>query len=381
MLISSIAIKTRAPDSNTAEISLFGPGVGECIVIHYGFNRWFIIDSCLSPDSKVPIALEYLESLGVDVATQVTGFLLSHWHSDHIEGAYQLVRVCKKAVIHASAALFSSEAVNLASLYKNDPFANTDREIREFRDIVEHLKEQGQPDRFDLVRSQHCFFDYRNTGTRLIALSPSTVATTQAIERIRELKPKKGRRRTRLVAPSSENLNAVALHFSFGGFSAVLGSDLEETGNKYTGWSAVLNSDMATQLSLDKAHVYKVAHHGSETGHHQGIWETLLVMKPQAMATPYSNCHLPKESDIERITQRSSSFVVTRDPTPKTKTKRNSFVDRWIKRQTMHRHVINDKIGHVQIRITPDGEFSVANNLTCVEYVSGNASSSRAPKE
>ncbi len=320
------------------------------------------------PGSQAPIALKYLESLGVDVATQVTGLLLSHWHSDHIKGAYRLVSACKNAVIHASSALFSSEAANLASLYKKDPFSDTDKEIREFRDIVEHLREQGQQERFDLVHAKHSFFDDRDTGARLIALSPSTVATTQAIERIRELKPKDGQRRVRLVAPSSENLNAVALHFSFGRFSAVLGSDLEETGNAYTGWSAVINSNMATQLSLDKAHVYKVAHHGSETGHHQDIWEQLLVLQPQAMTTPYSNSHLPKESDIERITPLASSFVVTRDPTPKTNTKRNSFVDRWLKRQATHRHVINDKIGHVQIRTTSGGEFSVAKNLACVEY-------------
>jgi beta-lactamase superfamily II metal-dependent hydrolase len=361
-------IQTHPPDPDTAEISLFGPDVGECIVIHYGDNRWFIVDSCLLPGSQVSIALKYLESLGVDVATQVTGLLLSHWHSDHIEGAYRLVSACENAVIHASAALFSSEAVNLAALYKNDPFSDTDKEIREFRDIVEHLKAQGQPERFDLVHARHSFFDDRDTGARLIALSPSSVATTQAIERIRELKPKVGQRRVRLVAPSSENLNAVALHFSFGEFSAVLGSDLEETGNAYTGWSAVHNSNIATQLSLDKAHVYKVAHHGSETGHHQHIWEELLVSQPQAMTTPYSNCHLPKESDIERITPLASSFVVTRDPTPKTKTKRNSFTDRWLKRQTTHRHVINDKMGHVQIRITSEGEFSVAKNAACVEY-------------
>lgn len=361
-------IQTHAPDPGTAEISLFGPGVGECIVIHYGDYRWFIIDSCLLPGSQAPIALKYLESLGVDVATQVSGLLLSHWHSDHIEGAYRIVSACENAVIHASAALFSHEAVNLASLYKKDPFNDTDKEIREFRNIVEHLKERGQPERFDLVHAKHSFFDDHDTGTRLIALSPSNVATTQAIERIRELTPIARQRRARLVAPSSENLNAVALHFSFGKFSAVLGSDLEETGNAYTGWSAVHNSNIATQLSLNKAHVYKVAHHGSESGHHQDIWEQLLVSQPQAMTTPYSNCHLPKESDIERITLLASSFVVTRSPIPKTKTKRNSFTDRYLRRQTVHRHVINEKMGHVQIRIPLDGEFSMAKNSICVEY-------------
>ncbi len=209
------------------------------MVIHYGNNRWFIVDSCLLPESQGSIALSYLESLGVDVAKQISGILISHWHSDHIKGAYQLVTACENAVIYASAALFGAEATNLATLYKNDPFGDTDKEIREFRNIVEHLKERGQQERFDLVHARHSFFYDCSSGAQLVALSPSTVATTQAIERIRELTPKDGQRRVRLVAPSNENLNAVALHFSFGGFSAVLGSDLEETCNAKTGWSAV----------------------------------------------------------------------------------------------------------------------------------------------
>jgi hypothetical protein len=136
------------------------------------------------------------------------------------------------------------------------------------------------------------------------------------------------------------------------------------------GWSAVLNSGISTQLSLDKAHVYKVAHHGSETGHHQDLWEQMLVPNPQAMTTPYSNCHLPKVSDVKRITQMASSFIVTRNPVPKSKTKRNPFTDRWLRRQTTRRHVINDKMGHVQVRIDLDGKVSVARNSVCVEYKS-----------
>ena len=287
--------------------------------------------------------------MGVNVATEVTGLLISHWHRDHIEGAYELVCACESAVIHASAALYNEEALNLASLYKKDPFGDTDKEIREFREIVECLRKRKRHDRFDLVHARYSFFDDHSSGARLVALSPSRVATTQAIERIRELKPKKGERRVRLVAPSSENLNAVALHFSFGKFSAVLGSDLEESGNIRTGWSAVLNSDITTELSLDKAHVYKVAHHGSVNGHHQGAWEKLFALQPQAITTPYSNSHLPAESDIERIIPLASSLIVTRDPTPKTKTKRDPVANRWLKRQTTHRHVINDKIGRAHV--------------------------------
>lgn len=352
-----------------AEISLFGPGVGECIVIHYGEGRWFVVDSCLSPHSKNPIALEYLEALGVDVATQVTGVLVSHWHSDHIEGAYRLIRACENAVVQAPAALVSGEALNLACLYKKDPFGGTDDEIREFRKITEYLKKEGQQDRFRLVKARHTFFDDRDVGARLVALSPSDVATTQAIERIRELKPGTGGRRVRLVAPSSENLSAVALYFSFGGFVALLGADLEEKGNKKTGWSAVLGSGMDAELSLRQASVYKVAHHGSKSAHHPSIWEQMLIERPLAITTTYSKSRLPSVDDVRRIRSLASSFIVTRDPAPKKKSKRESFVERTLKR-AKDRLVINDRIGHVQLRIGLDGAFRVARNPACIVYES-----------
>ncbi|MBN1379820.1 MAG: MBL fold metallo-hydrolase [Gammaproteobacteria bacterium] len=361
-------IQTLAPDLSTAEISIFGPGVGECAVIHFGNGRWFIVDSCLSPESKKPIALEYLNSIGVDVATQVHGILVSHWHKDHIEGLYQLVKACEKAVVHASAALFDKEALQLASLYKKVPFNDTDKEIREFREVVEHLHNKKQHNRFDIVHAKHLFFEDRIINTRLVALSPSSVAVTQAIERIRELKPKEGGRRVHLVAPSSENLNAVAMHFSFGEFSAVLGSDLEYSDNVLVGWQAVLDSKISEHLSLGKAKVYKVAHHGSKSGHHLGIWEQLLEQRPQAITTPYANSYLPKSEDINRIISLASSFIVTRDPTPKSKIKHDPMTDRWLKKQIKNRHVINDKIGHAQIRITVDGEYQVEKSPICVEY-------------
>lgn len=293
--------------------------------------------------------------------------MISHWHSDHILGSSELVKQCNQAIVYAPAALYNSEALHLAELYKPDPFSNSDKEIREFREIMRHLKALGEQNRFDLIHAKTCFFSGQ-FGAKLTALSPSAVATTQSIERIRELKPQPGSRRKRLAVPESENLNATALHFSFGEFSALLGSDLEETGNPNTGWSAVLSSGIYQALSLTRSTLYKVAHHGSETGHHPDIWTTLLEDSPQTIGTTFSKCHLPLEQDIQRITQHSSSLILTRNPTPKKNTKRDPITDRWMKAQTKRRSVINDKMGHIRIRIPVDGEISVEKNPVCVEY-------------
>ncbi len=369
-LISFPSIQLTTPDSDYAEISLFGPGIGECIVLHFGEGRWFIIDSCLNPDTKQPIALEYLRSIGVDVSNQVAGILITHWHCDHIEGAFTLLKACENAKLYHSFALSSDEALQMAALYKKDVFANTDKEIREFSSIIQFLFKTKARGRLDPVKAQHAFFDYR-TGvqTRMIAMSPSNTSVTQAISNLVNIKPIDGSIRKRNIVKQSENLNAVAIHFTFGSFSAVLGSDLEVTDNNQTGWSAVFNSDIVGNLSLSTSSLFKVSHHGSETGHHDKIWSDLLVDKPLSITTAYTRSGLPNTDNINRVKALSSEFIVTRDSNAAKKIKREGMVEREMRAITKKRMSVNDRMGHVQIRVSPSGELNIAADSNCVRYV------------
>lgn len=369
MPASLIPIKFTAPEINCAEISLFGPGIGECIVLHVGNGQWFIIDSCLCPVTKQPIALEYLRTIGVDAATQVIGILITHWHADHIDGAYSLLRACKRARLYCSCALSSKEAFTIAALYKKDVFVNSDEEIAEFSKIIQFLHETKDHSRIDPVKARHTFFDRQDkVKARLVALSPSGAAVAQAIGKLAERKPAIASNRVRHVVPQNENLNAVAIHFTFGNFSALLGSDLEDTGNAHTGWSAIVESQIMEDLALPASSLYKVAHHGSETGHHDGIWETLLLRKPLSIATPFSRSGLPTPSGIDRIATLSSEFVITRGPDSGKKTKRDPMVEREMRSTVRERRTVNDKIGHIQARISDAGNVEVATNEHCVRY-------------
>lgn len=62
---------TVAPESDEIEVSLFGPGYGECVLLHVGFNNWFIVDSCVDPLTKDPIPLAYLDAINVNPAISV----------------------------------------------------------------------------------------------------------------------------------------------------------------------------------------------------------------------------------------------------------------------------------------------------------------------
>src|SRR5690349_21443663 len=85
------------PAANELEISVMGPGFGECIVCHIGANEWFVIDSCVEPRQRQPAALHYFSAIGVDPATAVKVVVATHWDQDHVRGLGELLRVCGTA--------------------------------------------------------------------------------------------------------------------------------------------------------------------------------------------------------------------------------------------------------------------------------------------
>jgi hypothetical protein len=95
------------------------------------------------------------------------------------------------------------------------------------------------------------------------------------------------------------NIEAVVIHIDWNGEAVILGSDLEEDA-KY-GWSALLSDSWSSRRA--PASLYKVAHHGSKTGDHAGIWTQLLTAESIACLTPFNNGRhkLPTDTDRARI--------------------------------------------------------------------------------
>ncbi len=364
-------INGKKPAKDVSEVSLFGPGIGECIVIHLGDNKWFIIDSCRCPLTDKPIAIKYLEELGVQTATQVEGVLITHWHKDHINGAFDLINKCDSAQIYFSAALLKKEAIQLSKLYKKDSFASTDTEIREFGQIIEHLRSREDYSRANPVHASSTLCQ-RTTPLqiRLLALSPSSQAVNQSIANLAQHIPEAGDFRVRHVIRQSKNLNSVVLYFEFGSFSAIFGSDLEETGNPNTGWSAILNGGMKDTLSLKLGKLFKVPHHGSANGHNNCVWKLLLDNKPLAITTPYYGgpSGLPTDQDIRRIQGLASEFWISRKPRPPKPPKRDRMVEREMDNVTRSRSAIKDKMGHIQVRANGRGSLSIQGNEHAVSY-------------
>jgi hypothetical protein len=107
----------EAPAREEIEINIFGPGYGECCLVHCGANKWIIIDSCVDGDTARPAALTYLDNIGVNPAEGVELVIASHWHDDHVRGLSETVSRCVGARFCTSAALNRREFITLLSAY------------------------------------------------------------------------------------------------------------------------------------------------------------------------------------------------------------------------------------------------------------------------
>ena len=121
---------------------------------------------------------------------------------------------------------------------------------------------------------------------------------------------------------------------------------------------------------MSTSSLFKVSHHGSQTGHHEKIWQDLLITKPLSITTPFTRSGLPTPDNIKRIQELSSNFLITRDPQAKSLIKRDNMVERELRAIVKERKSINDKMGHIQIRISGSGNLNIAANQNAVRFCS-----------
>lgn len=289
------------------EISLFGPGYGESILVYTGEGDWLVIDSCVTTDRKTPAALAYLGSIGVNPSTAVKLVVATHWHDDHIRGLAALYRACTSAQLVCSQALRNEDFLALSAA-ANDRAMMENSGVDEFNAVLAELGKRGDVPRWALADRVLWSRD-GNIPCRVWALSPSDKAITQAFQSIGQLLESGGSPKRRIPAPE-RNHGAVAILLKLGNMSVLLGSDLETTDAHDTGWAAVLASP---NRPTGKAKIYKVAHHGAASADCPQIWTDMLNDQPVAILTPFSRgkVHLPTDRDIQRTKERTGYVYAT----------------------------------------------------------------------
>jgi Metallo-beta-lactamase superfamily len=290
------------PQSDQVEVTLFGPGYGESAVLHLGNNNWVVVDSCIDSNTGQPAAIPYLEGLGVDPSTAVKLVVATHWHDDHIGGMGALVSRCAEAKFCCSAALGSEEFCGYVRKFQPGTMIAGGSGVREIDRVIKLLSSGSR-----VPVAAHCNklvfrLPAEESGhgreCSVWTLSPSDAQFQKSLFEIGSLVFKPQELKHRAIEQPRNHLSVVTW-VGIGETAILLGADLEETSARDTGWSVIVASD---ERPSGKASVYKVAHHGSATGHSDDVWRTMLVREPFALLTPWSlGRKLPTAADVDRI--------------------------------------------------------------------------------
>ena len=350
----------NAPSSSEIEISIFGRGYGESILIHVGDGNWVLIDSLLEQDGT-PAALRYLSGLGVDPETAIRSILATHWHDDHVGGISRAYRAATTASLSLPNAMNEREVLaylGQARTHRTERISSGIKELEQLREI--QIQDSREPIRFAkantmLLRFQPGVLSH-GEAVAIEAISPCDADVEVFLTHVASapsLLP--GLR----LMPFEQNDVSVAVWISIGAHRILLGADLETTSDSKRGWHAVLNSP----APLDgKAGVVKIAHHGSHNGHHQPAWDKLVGPNAMAGLTTWNRgTKLPKPSDIDRILNLTPHAYVTsridRKPPP-----RPRAVERTLDEAGVSVRGTSPRAGHVRFRLdltTPQAGWNI----------------------
>ena len=328
------------PDADEIEVSFFGPGYGECILVHIGNQQWVTVDSCLDSDRQAT-ALNYLRRLGSNPAKSVCLLVATHWHDDHIRGMGELVEVCESAIFCCAATLRQKEFLATLAALEGRPATPRGSGLQELFKVFSLLTE----------RSATCRRAFSNrlilsqSDCEVWALSPSDGSYDRFLRQIGQLIPQVSEAKRRI--PSlTPNQASVVLLFSIGDVAILLGADLEKRG-----WLEVLDDygDVSCRPS-----VFKVPHHGSKDAHEDRVWNEILDRDPIVTLTPWrrGGQELPTQDDARRILSFSSRAYVTTSKVDiaGVSRRRSNMVDRTIRESGARVRTVGLTSGMIRLR-------------------------------
>ena len=283
------SLMSIAPQRDQIEVSLFGPGYGECVLLHIGDDNWVIVDSCFDKHRE-PVALAYLRNLGLNPAEVVRLVAATHWHDDHIRGMGELVKVCKNAIFCCASVLLEREFLAAVGALARRPMSPAGSGTQEFYKAMSLLAERDPPPVFAIANRRI----FRLDRCEVWALSPSDTKFGAFLREIGRLLPREGETKRRVTALTPNKI-AVVLSIEIDEAVILLGSDLEGQG-----WLEILD---ARERPNCKASVFKVPHHGSQNAHEDRVWNEMLHDEPVALLAPWrrGGRELPTARDVKRI--------------------------------------------------------------------------------
>lgn len=292
------------PLSDEAEVTVIGPGFGESLVIHLGDQQWMIVDSCVDvADSRKPSApLKYLYSIGVNPQSAVKYVVISHWDDDHVRGIADVVDKCGTARVVIAPAFAERKFLSFVKAISKRSAATEGGNVTNIRRVLE------------LLASRRASPIWAAPGRTIISLplvrswSPTDTDISEFLEYVATNHPKAGEP-TRKAIPPSSNIASIVLTIDWSDCTVLLAADMERHADPSRGWGGVISE--ALRIGVRKSNLVKIPHHGSNNGHHDGMWKSLLIKEPISVVAPYGRGHMasrpPTSGDIKRISDLSGA--------------------------------------------------------------------------
>jgi hypothetical protein len=301
-------IDRTAPSATEIEVSVFGRRFGESVLIHLGDAQWILIDSLVDNDG-VPSPLRYLSEIGVDPRVALRLIVATHWHDDHIEGLSEIYRQAPNAVFAMPQAMTFSEVQAFIAQARVGGSEKISSGVQELDKIATFQRGEARGP-FRLAKTNTVLLRIPGLShghpVSVEALSPNDKDVQAFVSSLAGAPPIRPGRR---IMPFEQNDVSVALWISVAPLYLLVGADLENSSDEQRGWHAVLHSPAPL---AGRASFIKIPHHGSQNGHHQPVWDNLLVEDPFAALTTWNRgSKLPSISDVRRILSLTSHAFVT----------------------------------------------------------------------
>ena len=308
--------KTTHKRNDILEIHVLGAGKGESIVIGWPENRWGVVD-CYSPSLKNPSlnpTLQFLREKGVN---ELEFLCLTHPHDDHFRGMSHLLDHLRVNHFWRFSTLSGRDLRNIvrcmeieANLSATDDLLESVNDLSYTLTRVNTLREEKRIKQQMVVGKQALYpIPHDNAATfQVWSFAPTGDQAASYEQKMLQCFDENGFFRRDCSVPHNEISVGLVLHF--GTTRVLLCGDLERNA-----WKAVLDQNSEELLA---AQVIKVAHHGSQSGLIDGLWERMSRHEPPlAIIAPYRRFKLPETVATENILNHVSALMLTCDTDPK----------------------------------------------------------------
>jgi len=352
-------IDTDPPGTDQPEISIFGPGFGECILVHLGDGNWLVVDSCRKSSGSRPIALDYLERLGYQPDNAIKIIVASHWHDDHVRGISDVVRAAPNAKFYASSAIRRDEFLAMAARQDlASRFTNGVKELANVSRLVDERRAHGGESIGHAAAEQRLWYQPSGAATEVWSLSPSDEDVARGYGHIASLLPPPNTGAARVPALEPNDAAVVLLVVTNCG-PVLLGADLEHhPGSRTRGWHAIVDRRKSRP---DASVVFKIAHHGSSNADCPEVWEHLITTSaPICLVSPFErgSVRLPQPTDVQRLKGRSHRCFVT-SAKMRQASRKDRLTEKMISAATRRYQPEGLELGHVQLRGDDDGDWVI----------------------